>query len=825
MSNRDFPIFIDGGMGTVLQSKAPDLTGPSEIATLEKSDIIIEIHKEYLKSGSRIITSNTFGASRMKLESFGLEDKIKIVNSQAINLIKTAIESLDIKDALVAGDIGPTGKMLYPLGDMTFDQAVANYEEQATILDQSGIDLFIVETFTDLLEIKAAICGIRNVSNKPVFASMSYTSGQRTLTGNTAESVFTTLQAMDIDAIGINCGFGPKELLPILKKALKWAYKPVFFQANAGIPKRVGNKTIFHESPSSFAAAMKLIAETGIEIMGGCCGTTPDHIREMIKSIPDNTVNYESCRLIKNDFSKKLARSLAGMDKISLYGKDAPFLVIGEKINPTGKKKLSAELKKGITSRARNLAISQTDALAGVLDVNVSVPGIDEKELMHEVITDISQSSISGLPVCIDSKDTDILEHALKICRGKPLVNSFSGDQDQIEKGLALSKKYGAVVMFLTLDKKGIPETAEKRLKIAEKVFATAEKMDVPQEHIVIDPLVMTISTSKTAALVTLKTLRSIKKKWPNANTTMGVSNISFGNPRRDIINSVFLAMAINNGLDMGIVNPLDIEIMNSVAAANMLSDRYDDQDRFIEYLDSRGIRKKKKKNSSISGIEKDSIKTHFAPDTVLNGFELDLWNSIIHGDQSYAKEILNNNEYNAKDMVDRIIIPAIEKTGTLYAEKIIYLNSMVKSAQAVKTAMAILEPLLKSDSDLSPNSKVLFATVQDDVHDIGKNIVALFLKNNGFDVIDLGKSVPIDTILEKIDQEKPDFIALSALMTTTMAHMETIAKELKKRKNTIPILIGGACVDKDFAQNIGAHYAEDAPDAIRLLKQLQNDL
>ncbi|PKK91295.1 MAG: 5-methyltetrahydrofolate--homocysteine methyltransferase [Candidatus Wallbacteria bacterium HGW-Wallbacteria-1] len=792
-------LIFDGGMGTMLQKAGLRTDIPPEIANVEMADEVTAIHSAYVKAGSMVITTNTFGGSPLKLQAHDMAAMTENLNEQGARLARIAAGD----QALVAGSMGPSGFLMAPFGPLSFNDARDSFKRQAAALQSGGVDLFIIETFSDIAEVRAAVCGIREVSGLPIFVSMTYTPKGHTLTGSSPETVAITLDALPVQAIGMNCGFGPTELMPIFRKFSENTTKPLMLQANAGIPKLRDGKTIFDIKPEEFAAGMAKYRSLGMRIAGGCCGTTPDHIRALAETLKGTT-----CSHIPRDPS---TGAIAGTKRVTIFGSSRPFTIIGERINPTGKKKLTNELKEGKMTTLKTLAATQTEAGAMALDLNVGVAGADEAGLMAKACGALS--GVSDLPVVIDTRNFQAAEGAIQILRGKPLINSFTGDPEEIERAIYLIKKYGVCAMFLTLDETGIPMTVDGRMAIAARIIDAIDKAGIPRTEIVFDPLAMAVASDYHAPAITLETLERLKNEYGVA-TTLGVSNISFGLPERKLVNSAFLTMAISKGLSMGIINPADTLMMASILSSNLLTGRDPGARNYVEKVPD--LAGKLSSSSSRGNTDSTAVKSLDYPDRDTKP----LMRAILTGDREFAVDTVKSmNPQDLIDAVDNDLIPAIQKVGDLYGEGKLFLPQLIGSAEALKGAMALISPHLQKTGNTQARGRILIATVKGDIHDIGKNIVALVLENHGYQVFDLGKDVPVETIVDKTLELNPDFVGLSALMTTTMVAMQETAEALRKVRPDLRIVIGGACVDRDFANSIDAIYGgNDAMEAVSII-------
>lgn len=765
----EFLIF-DGAMGTMLQEgilKAGELP---ELLNIKNPEAITEIHRQYVEAGADVITANTFGANAKKLQDMDVS---------VDEVVKAGISCAREAGArYVALDIGPSGALLKPLGNMTFDEVYEIFAEQ--VRAAADADCIIIETMSDLLEAKAALLAAKENSNLPVFVTMTFSEDRRTFLGTDAKTAAITLSALGADAVGVNCSLGPKELLPIVKEMCKYAPVPIIVQPNAGLPQIENGKTVFKTTPEEYVIYIEEMIKLGVGIIGGCCGTNPMHIKKVSE-------------LVKN--RKPEIRNVKPYTAITSYQNtvilDGDIAVIGERINPTGKKKLKEALRTGNYDYIIGEAITQQEKGADILDVNAGLPEIDEVSVLKHLITEIQ--SVTPLPLQIDSSDPKAIETAVRVYNGKPIINSVNGKAESMEAIFPIVKKYGAAVVALTLDENGIPDKGEDRVKIAEKIINEAKKYGIGEEDILIDTLVLTASTNQENALENLAAIRLIKEKY-NVKTVLGVSNISFGLPAREIINSVFLAMAFEAGLDMPILNPSSEKYMQVVSAYRVLAGMDKSAEDFIlKYSETKE--------------EKKEIST-----------EYDLSDIIIKGKKSIAAEATKKalEGKNAFEIINEIFIPALDVVGDRFDRGEIFLPQLINSAEAVGAGFEVLR---EQSSEVSEDKgKILIATVKGDIHDIGKNIVKMLLENYGYKVVDLGKDVPPEEIVRSAKAENIKLVGLSALMTTTVKYMEETIKLLKDNGVDCKIMVGGAVLNEDYAKMVGADfYAHDAAAAAKI--------
>ena len=775
-------LYFDGGMGTLLQSKGLKPGELPEVWNLEHTEEIVDIHRQYYEAGSDIVLTNTFGANALKFHDskYALKD---IVTAAVANVKKAASLGVhDGREVYTALDIGPTGKLLKPMGDLAFEDAYEAFKEVVKYGEDAGVDLIHIETMSDTYEVKAAVLAAKENTDLPVFATMIFDEKGKLLTGGDVPSVVAMLEGLRVDALGINCGMGPEQMLPILSEIMEYTSIPVIVKPNAGLPKQRDGEVYYDVVPRQFAQTMQKVLQLGASVIGGCCGTTPEHIRVMIQDVQ----------------SRQLQRPVP-TDKtiVSSYGKAVLLgqkpMIIGERINPTGKKKFKQALKEHDMDYILKEGITQQDRGAHILDVNVGLPDIDEVAMMKEVITELQ--SVTSLPLQIDTVDIKAMEAAMRIYNGKPMVNSVNGKQESMDQVFPLIQKYGGVVIGLTIDEEGIPNTAEGRIKIAGKIIKEAEKYGIQKKDIVIDVLAMTISSEPDGAKVTLEALKGVREAY-GVCTVLGVSNISFGLPYRPAINSNFYTMAMQNGLSAGIINPSSEDMMRSYYSFCALMN-YDEN--CEEYIQKYG-------NQQIST-------------TSIMSSELTLKSAIEKGLKEEAhhatRELLKSQE--PLEIINQHLIPALDVVGKGFEKGTIFLPQLLMSADAAKIAFAVLKDVLaQNGGDVQKKDKVILATVKGDIHDIGKNIVKVLLENYSFDVIDLGKDVPPETIVDCAIREDVKLIGLSALMTTTVVSMEDTIKLLHQKKPECKVMVGGAVLNQDYADMIGADfYGKDAMQSV----------
>ncbi|MBI1910648.1 MAG: homocysteine S-methyltransferase family protein [Deltaproteobacteria bacterium] len=786
------PLLFDGATGTMLQRLGLKPGGCPDELSLKNPELVKKVHSLYIEIGSDIVTTNTFGANRLKLKEYALEGRLNEINIAAAKCARQAAGN-----KFVAGGLGPTGSFIEPVGDMEFDAILEVYTEQANALKQGGADLFIIETMMDIKEMKAAIIACKS-TGLPVVATMTFDETMRTVLGTPPESFAIMAESLGADCIGANCSLGIEGIYKALSAMSRVVDIPLIAQPNAGLPVLKGTETVFPASPEDMAAYVPKLVEIGVKILGGCCGTTPDHIKKM----GDVFKSLKPAERKPHGFT-----ALSGRTSYTLFGAGLPAIVIGERINPTGRKVLAQEIKEGKTTGIRNEARQQTEAGAHALDVNVGVPGIDEVEAMRKAVFAVNENT--SLPIVIDSSSPEAVIAGLKACDGKPLINSISGEEKKLSTIMPLAKEYGAALLGLTLDDDGIPETAEGRLKVAEKILNRATKIGIRKEDLVIDCLAMTVSAAPLSAIETLKAIRLIKEELGLA-TVLGVSNISFGLPAREVINSNFLTMALAAGLDCSIINPNNKAMMDAYHASLVLLNKDIRAERYI----------KRHQAMAAQSAPQEAAQVQAAP----AGIADKLKRAVIQGDEENITSLVDEALKEGWDPIkvsNDALVPGLEEVGRLFAANKYYLPQVMLSAETMKKAFARLKSEF-GERKGPAIAKVLLATVEGDIHDIGKNIVSTLLENHGFDVIDLGKNVPSSKIIEEAVKHNVDIVGLSALMTTTVLEMDKVIKELKERGIKTMTIVGGAVVTKEFSEKIGAdEYGGDALSAIEKMKKM----
>lgn len=769
-------LFFDGGMGTLLQKEGLLPGELPENWNIEKNEIIRNIHRAYYEAGSNILLTNTFGANRVKYHDAPYTLK---------QVIEAAVENVRSisGDVIVALDMGPTGKLLKPMGDLSFEEAYEAFKEVAIFGEEAGAQMIHIETMSDTYELKAAVLAAKENTNLPVTATVIFDERGKLLTGGDVPSVVALLEGLRVDALGINCGMGPEQMLSILKEIKRYTSLPIIVKPNAGLPKQKDGNTYYDVVPEQFAQALCEIVKHGACVIGGCCGTTPEHIRAMV----------EACKGM--DVVKP---SYKGRTLISSYGKTVEIgqapIIIGERINPTGKSKFKQALKEHDLDYVLREAIAQQDKGAHILDVNVGLPDIDEVSMMKEVVTEIQ--SVVNLPLQIDTVNVIALEEAMRIYNGKPMVNSVSGKQESMDAIFPLVQKYGGVVVGLTLDENGIPETAEGRVAIAGKIIEEAKKYGIDKKDIVIDVLTMTISSEPNGAKITLDALKKVRELY-GVQTVLGVSNISFGLPNRPTINANFYTMAMQSGLTSAIINPSSEAMMSAYYSYCALMGHDENCGQYIEKC---GVIHQE--NKAAAG--KSDLNLNAAIERGLK-------------DEAYSivKELVK--EQNPMDIIQECLIPALDKVGKGFENGTVFLPQLLMSAEAAKQAFEVLKEQMTTEGDTEvKKEKIILATVKGDIHDIGKNIVKVLLENYNFQVIDLGKDVSPEIIAETAERENVQLVGLSALMTTTVINMEKTIKLLRKRLPACKVMVGGAVLNQEYANMIDADfYGKDAMQSV----------
>lgn len=785
-------VFLDGATGSNLALRGMPAGVCPEAWILANEEILIGLQKEYAEAGTDILYAPTFGGNRIKLAEYGLEDKLEEMNTKLVEISKKAADGR----ALVAGDITMTGKQLYPVGTMQFEELVDVYKEQIAVLAKAGCDLLVIETMMSLQETRAALLAAKETCSLPVMATLSFESDGKTLYGTDAVTAALVLEGLGADAVGVNCSTGPDKMLPLIKAMAENISVPVIAKPNAGMPQLdETGKTVYSMLPEEFAKQCKNLIDAGAGIVGGCCGTTPEHISAL----------HNLCKSMDRPAgSVREKRVLTSEHKTIVFGLEDPFLVIGERINPTGKKALQAELREGKLDMISNFAIEQEEKGADVLDVNLGMGGIDEKEMLLKAMYEVM--GVSHLPLSIDSSNCDVIEAALRIYPGRALVNSVSMEEGKAERLFPLIKKYGAMFILLPLSDAGLPKDLNEKIDIIETLLAKAYSYGLTNQDIIVDGLVTTVSANERAALETLETIRYCKEK--GLATACGLSNISFGLPERSNVNTAFLTMAISQGLTMAIVNPSQKELMNAIYATDMLMNKKDAGLRYIDKMTGNDNK------PEIKAVQQQE------------SYEEKLKKAVLRGNVSGITELteaaMKDGGLAAEMILNECLLPGINEVGELFNSGKYFLPQLIASANAMKASIEYLEPFLQKEGASETAKTVIIATVKGDIHDIGKNLVALMLKNYGYHVIDMGKDVPTEDIIAKAKETNAEIIALSALMTTTMTEMKKVIEGVRKEGLTAKIMIGGAVITQEYADEILADgYAKDAAGAVKVADTL----
>lgn len=777
-------LFFDGGMGTMLQKYGMKAGELPELLNITDPQLVCRIHDEYLAAGADIITTNTFGANPLKSDEMGAS--VDMIIAAAVGNARKSVNKAGGKERFVAFDIGPTGKLMEPIGDLSFDRAYEEFARIAKTAETAGADLAIIETMSDTLEAKAAVLAVKENTKLPVFLTMTFDETYKTLTGADVHVMSAMFEGLGVDCLGINCGLGPVQIAEMMEELSKISSIPIMAQPNAGLPQIVDGKTVYDVDPEQFGEECERIAKCGASVIGGCCGTTPDHIKALIERCGSYSPIVE-----EKDFTAAASYSKA------VYLDDRP-IIIGERINPTGKKKFKEALREGDVDYIVNEAFKQRDAGAHILDVNVGLPEIDECSMMERAVKAVSAAV--NLPLQIDSSDPEVIERALRIYNGKPMVNSVNGKKESLDAILPIVAKYGGVLVGLCLDENGIPETAEERAAIAKRIADEAAKYGIKKRDLVMDALTLTISAQQKESAETVKALHMIKTEL-GIKTVLGVSNISFGLPRREIVNSTFFALALYNGLDACIINPCADSMMNTYRAYRALACIDTD---CADYIAAYAGTKSETTVTRADAAEKpEEEKREKLFDIIVKGLR----------DQSYeeTKALLKTRE--PMDIINGILIPALDAVGKEFEAGTMFLPQLMMSAETVKNSFdAVKEKIMEGGVPQESKGKIVVATVKGDIHDIGKNIVKVLLENYGYDVYDLGKDVPPEDIVNCMKENDIHLCGLSALMTTTVVSMEETIKAIRAAGLDAKVWVGGAVLTQEYADMIGADkYCKDA--------------
>lgn len=783
MNIRDFIknniVYLDGGMGTLLQKSGLQPGELPEHWNISHPEVIREIHKNYYDSGSNVVNTNTFGANTLK---FSIDELDEIICHAVKNADEARKASSGEQEKFIALDVGPTGKLLKPLGDLDFEDAVKIFAETIRLGVKYGVDLITIETTNDSYETKAAVLAAKENSDLPIIVTNAYGENGRLMTGANPAVMAAMLEGMGVDAIGANCSLGPKQLMDVMDELLKYCSVPVAFKPNAGLPKSDGKVTYYDVDADEFAQDIKLSVENGVRIVGGCCGTTPEYIKKV-------------CELTRGmkpkEIEKKTYSVCTSYNKAVFFG-EKPIL-IGERINPTGKKRFKQALLENDIGYILQEAVNQQAKGVHVLDVNVGLPGIDEAQMLTTSVCELQ--CVTDLPLQIDSSDPVAMESALRRYNGKAMINSVNGKEENMNAIFPLVKKYGGFVVALTLDEKGIPSTVEGRMKIARKILLTAALYGINKKDIIFDPLAMTVSADKMSAVTTLETVKKITEQL-GCNTSLGVSNVSFGLPSRELVNAAFFTTAMENGLSAAIMNPYSARMMEAYYSFNVVKGLDDNCMDFINFASQQEVQPTVKHESSLT-----------------------LKEAIEKGLKEKSSEITTAmlGENAPLDIVNSHVIPALDDVGKRFEEKKLFLPQLLMSAEAAKASFEVIKAAMAADGNSVKKGNIVIATVHGDIHDIGKNIVKLLLENYGYNVIDLGKNVPPETVLNAVIENHAPLVGLSALMTTTVPAMEETVKLVKEKAPWCKTVVGGAVLTQDYADKIGADkYAADAMESVR---------
>lgn len=772
---------LDGAMGTELLKAGMPLGQRPELLCFTNPEMVAKVHRSYVEAGSNIIYANTFCANGHKLAGLGysVADTVKC----AVEVAKEAVAGTDVKVAL---DIGPIGELLEPLGTLSFEEAYELFREMAVAGAEAGADLVVLETMTDLGEVRAAVLAVKENCDLPVFVTMTFEANGRTFTGCTVPSMALTLEGLGVDAMGVNCSLGPKEILPLIEEMARWTNLPLIVKPNAGLPDPVTGE--YRITPEEFASQMESFAQMGVTIMGGCCGTSPAFIRALKE------------RMEQTEPGERRAKRRHGVCCAGQAVDISGVRVIGERINPTGKKRFQQALRDHDLNYILEQGMEQQEAGADILDVNVGLPGLDEAQMMTDTVKALQ--AMIPLPLQIDSSDPKAIEAGLRCYTGKAIVNSVNGKQEVLEQILPIVKKYGAAVVGLAMDEKGIPQTAQARFEIAERILNAALAHGIPREDVYIDCLTLTVSAQQSQAVETLKAVRRVKEEL-GLHNVLGVSNISFGLPERLRITENFLIQAMHCGLDLPIVNPNQKQIMDAVVTFRVLSGEDKDAERYVERFSS-------------------AQKAAEAPKTAV---QMDLPTAVMKGlkeecGRLTAKMLESKTEL---EIVNEVLIPALDQVGLRYERQEIFLPQLINSANAACAAFDVIKTAIAEKGGQSVSKgKILIATVEGDIHDIGKNIVKVILENYGYQVIDLGRDVPVQKVAEAAVKEKVPLVGLSALMTTTVESMAKTIRAIRATGHDCKIMVGGAVLTPDYAKEIGADfYAKDARESAEIAKKV----
>lgn len=801
-------LLFDGATGTIIQKTGIQIGKVPELLNFTHGDKIEAIHEAYFLAGSDIVSSNTFGANAYKTAGCGytveqiVAQGVKLAKNAAKRAMERSFKEGKNEPKYVALDVAPIGKLMEPYGPLTFEEAYAMFREQIEAGVKAGVDLILLETFTDIYELKIAVLAAKECCDLPVFCSLTFQEDGRMLMGTDPLTAITILQDMGIDALGMNCSLGPKQMIPLVQEFLHHSKVPVLVQPNAGLPTIINGETIYDVSIKEYTEIMVSFVDEGLAIAGGCCGTTPDYILSLAEALKDKKLQPRSM--------KEPIMAVSSATKTVFL--DDRIRIIGERINPTGKKRLKEALKSGDYSYIENEAIQQVEAGAEILDINVGLPEMDELSTMLSVVKKVS--AVVDVPLQIDSADSRVLEAAVRTYNGKPIINSVNGKEEVMNVVFPIVKKYGACVIALTLDEKGLPKNAEERVEIADRIIKRAAEYGIGPDRILVDCLTLTVSAQQNAGRDTLEAIRRVKQKY-GVKTTLGASNVSFGLPERILLNRTFLAMALEAGLDAPITDPLVPDYVNTISAFEALSGKDIESKNYIDYYGTNSNGLTTKQNREVltrNTSKKSSIEAFTLEEIILNGYE--------DRAAQITEELLKTEK--PLEIVEKRIIPSLEQVGKEYETGEKFLPQLMKAADTVTRSFHVLKEAMKLSGESINYGRIILATVEGDVHDIGKNIVKVILENYGYEVLDLGKDVPAEKVVEVARNENIQLVGLSALMTTTVVSMEKTIKKLEEAGLSCKTAVGGAVLTKDYAEEIGAdYYCKDAMDTVKAANEI----
>lgn len=813
-------MFVDGATGSNLQQRGMPTGVCPEQWILDNPEVLIELQTEFLEAGSDIIFAPTFTANRIKLAEYGMAEKLEDFNRELVGLSYEAVKRYysrcgSNRKVYIAADLTMTGVQVQPVGPLPFEELVDVYKQQLGYILPCGVDLIVIETMMSLQECRAALLAVKETCDLPVIISLTYNEMNRTIFGTDPKTAIIVLQSMGADAVGVNCSTGPDKMIEIVREMKRYAYIPIMAKPNAGIPKLVNGKTVFPLEAEDFAAEMEEIVKAGASIVGGCCGSTPRHIKQLVERVKN---------IQPPAISKAHIRALTTESKTVEIPLSGPFMIVGERINPTGKKDLQAELREENMSIVSRFAEEQVALGAQVLDINVGMNGIDEKQIMLLAMQEALLAA--DTPLCIDSSHVEVIEAALRLYPGRALINSISLEKAKYDNLIPIAKKYGAMFILLPLSDQGMPKNLEEKKQIIHTIIDRALECGLAKEDIIVDGLVNTVGANKNASIEALETIRYCKDELQLA-TIIGLSNISFGLPERQFINSTFLAFAIQAGLTMAIANPSQDLLMNTAFASDLLRGVEDGAERYIDRVTMRpvtiSVGSANQEKPEVQNVKEEEMKKN-SSDLVPSVFE-----AVVKGKKKNIIALVEDalsTGIKPNELIEKTLIPAINEVGQLYESQRYFLPQLIAGAETMKMAIDYLEPLLQKENQESSKGTIVIATVAGDIHDIGKNLVSLMLKNYGYRVIDLGKDVPSETIIQTAIREKADIIALSALMTTTMVEMKRVVELAKENGVTSKIIIGGAVITDSYSIEIGADgYSPDAQSAVTLVSKILGNL